>query len=288
MTMLQRSTSITPERFGTISVGLAAAITSSLLSGWAPLSILGRAVVFFGSLAFGLFLARWTIRSSRPAAAFGKSLLAGALQANVAASALVVLAMAVDTIFGTAPSENRFHDVFAFMFLMLMIGSVVGLAIGVVYGFVPAYVVASRDERSHATLDRVLVANGAWLTLLGVAHLVLIECTYGRSSTKYDGSLAAASWAVPLILGAACVVAAFVRAKRRAAFVARVRAGSEPLYRIVPLEVIATDDLLPVDNSLPRTACRSALVRVAIDADAEHGYRTNALPVLEEPIALVG
>src|SRR5688572_5203368 len=77
------SRALSPEGTSSVAIGLSAGITSTVLTGFAPLSDLGRGIVFLGSALSGAMFAYWSARASSMAAAFGKSALGGALQANI-------------------------------------------------------------------------------------------------------------------------------------------------------------------------------------------------------------
>lgn len=235
-----------PEWIVAVAVGFAAGITSTILTGWAPLSDVGRAIIFLGSSLSGASLAYWSSRASSMGAAFGKSTVSGAVQANVSATALLYAAFKVDAALQTSPRPSPPSDPGALALIMLVAGSVVGLLIGVAYSFIPTFVAYLRKRPSIATTDRAMFATALWLAAVAVVH----------SSIVRDW----AAWAPLALLSSALAVTALVRTAIRRAFLARVRAGREPRYRIEP------------------SAGRSVLYRVADEDERETFYRENATP----------
>lgn len=278
--MLERARRITPERIGRFVVGLGAATTSSLLVCWIPMSLLGRAIVFAGSGVFGAVLAAWAANASTPARAVGKSMLAGGIQANVAGSALAILAMVVDTALGIAPDGVRLSSAAALGVATLIVGTLVGAFVGLAFGFVPAFVAASRIGRTHATADRIMIAASAWLVGIGIAHRYLVVSATSASVAPLERTLLDATWAVPIAVALVTSVFALARTSLRRAFVRRVRAGRDARYRVVEIEAASlADDALPAVGGVAREACRAAIVRVREPAFA--GYREAAEPDLE-------
>ena len=63
--MTLRTSSLPPESVAAISIGFVAGITSTVLTGWAQVSDLGRAIIFVGSCLSGALFTYWSARSSR-------------------------------------------------------------------------------------------------------------------------------------------------------------------------------------------------------------------------------
>jgi hypothetical protein len=239
-------------RISSVAVGFAAGITSTILTGWIPLSDVGRGIVFVGSSISGAALAYWSSRATSGRLAFGRSAFSGAAQANIAGTFLVGLAQHVDHSLHISPTSSP-PSVFGLAFIMLCVGSILGLFVGMAYGFVPAVVARERSEPSLASADRAMVATAGFLTLAAAAHSRVVR----------DWP----AWAPLLVLASILATTALVRTAMRKAFLARVRAGREPRYRIEPAEG------------------RSVLYRIAEEDDRESLYRENAAPP-EEPRAV--
>lgn len=271
---------LTPERIGRLIVGFGAATTSSLLVCWMPVSLLGRFIIFVGSGIIGGLLAGWAANATTPARALGKSVLSGAVQANVAGGALAVIATAVDTAFGLGPTDGKgLSFAFAVAVATAIVGTLVGAAIGVVYGFVPAFVAATRHGRTHASTDRLLVAAAAWLFAVGVAHGLLVDGSPSATVEPLDGALLTTTWAAPIAIAIALASVASFRAWSRHAFVQRVREGREPRYRVVEVEAAAIgDETIPLVAGITREQCRFAVVPAEGDDAIEVGYREAAAP----------
>jgi hypothetical protein len=248
-----RTSSFSLEWVTAIAIGFAAGITSTVLTGWAPLSNLGRAIVFVGSCMSGATFAFWASRSSSAPRAMGTSALAGALQANISGTLLVLLAIKTDVALHTTPALAPPNDPAGLAVLMLIAGSIVGTFVGMVYGIVPSLVARWRQSPRLGTLDRTLLACAAFLAAIAGLHSCIV-------------SEGAAS--VPLaVLAVILAIAASVRIVTRAIFLARVRSGEEPRYRIEPTETGLT------------------LMRIADEDPRETMYRENAMPS-PEPIVI--
>ena len=253
--MTLRTSSLPPESVAAISIGFVAGITSTVLTGWAQVSELGRAIIFVGSCLSGALFTYWSARSSSVAAAVGKSALSGALQANISATALVCIAFKVDQLLGISPMHTYPGDLPSLAVIMAIAGSIVGFGIGLLYAFVPAFVAHWRrsSATSLANTDRAMFASAAFAVVAAVVHASIVK-----------------DWAVwlPLVLLATSLATiASIRSATRAAFLARVRAGLEPRYRIEPTEG------------------RSVLYRIAEEDDREVMYR-EAAPARPEPEAI--
>jgi hypothetical protein len=249
------SLSPAPEYVASVAIGLSAGMTSTVLTGWAQVSDLGRAIIFVGSSLSGALFTYWASRSSSMPAAFGKSTVAGALQANISASALVCLAFVIDDLLHISPGAYP-GDLGSLAIIMLVAGSIVGAIVGMLYAIVPMLVARWRRTPSMANADRASFASAAFLVVATLVHASIVQTW--------------AAWA-PLALGALLlVIGATVRTKRRAAFLARVRAGLEPRYRI---------------ESAEEDERRSVLYRLAEEDDREVLYR-EAAPRPAEPKAV--
>lgn len=250
-----RTSSFPPESIASIAVGFAAGVTSTVLTGWAQVSDVGRAIIFVGSCLSGALFTYWSARSSSAAAAVGKSALSGALQANISATALVCIAFKVDHLLGISPMPTYPNDLGSLAIIMAIAGSIVGFGIGLAYAIVPALVAHWRSSapESLANADRAMFASAAFAVIAAIVHASIVN-----------------DWAVwlPLVLLATILATvASIRSTTRAAFLARVRAGQEPRYRIEPTEG------------------RSVLYRVAEEDDREVMYR-EAAPARPEPEAI--
>jgi hypothetical protein len=241
--MTLRPSSLPPESIAAIAVGLTAGFSSTILTGWAQVSDLGRAIIFVGSCLSGALFTYWSSRSSGMATAVGKSALAGALQANIAATGLVCIAFKVDQLFGISPMHPYPGDmnILSLALIMAIAGSIVGFGVGLLYGVVPALVAHWRKSPSLANTDRAMFASAVFVAIAAAVHASIVKDW--------------AAW-LPLVLMAAILAtAAGIRTATRAAFLARVRAGEEPRYRIEPTEG------------------RSVLYRIAEEDDREVMYR---------------
>ena len=248
-----RLSRLSPEWISALALGLTAGVTSAVLTGWAPLSIIGRAIVFVGSSLSGAALAYWAARADSSGAAIGKSGLSGAAQANISATALLFLAWKVDDALGLATKPSPPSDFGAFALIILIVGSVIGFFIGILFAVLPALVAHWRKTPRLADTDRAMVASSLFVAVAALANANIAKDW--------------ATWAPLTLLSFVLGTAAFVRSRRRNAFLTRVRAGEEPRYRIEPTEG------------------RSVLYRVADEDDREALYRENARPP-EEPKAI--
>lgn len=240
------SSSPSAEGVASAALGFAAGITSTVLTGWVSLSSLGRAIVFFGSCLSGTAFAYWASRSKSPGRAFAKSAGFGALQANVSATVLVAMAVMVDRAMRLTPTGSPPMDLAGLAVAILIAGSIVGLGVGMIYGIVPALVAHWRRTRSIANADRAMLASAAFLASAAVVHASIVADW--------------AAWAPLAVIASMHSFVGFIRMTLRARFLARVRTGREPRYRIEPTEG------------------RSVLYRLAGGDDREHMYRENAGP----------
>lgn len=229
-------------------------MTSTVLTGWAPLSDAGRAVVFVGSCLSGSMFAYWAARSTTALRAFGKSVLSGALQANISATALLYLAFGIDSALHLSPSPGKPADFGAFAVIMFVAGSIVGAGVGMAYAIVPTLVAHWRKTAAIANADRSMLASSFFLFAAAFVHASIV--------TDW------AAWAPLTVVASALSAIAAARMALRARFLARVRAGREPRYRIEPADG------------------RSVLYRVAEEDDRAWSYRENATP--PPPPELIG
>lgn len=245
--------SLSPEWISALAIGLAAGVTSTVLTSWAPVSTVGRAIIFIGSSLSGALFTYWAARASGPAIAVGKSGLAGAAQANLSATALLYLAWKADAVLGLTTKHAPPSDFGAFALIILIAGSVVGFGIGLLYSVVPALVAHWRRTPRLGNTERAMHVSALFVAIAAVVHATIVP----------DWAV----WAPLAVLSLTFAITAFVRTTLRNAFLARVRAGKEPRYRIEPDEG------------------RSVLYRLAEEDNLERLYRENATPP-EEPKAV--
>lgn len=207
-----------PEWISSLTLGLVAGVTSTVLTAWAPLSDLGRGIVFVGSALSGTALAYWASRASGAAMAVFKSAVSGAIQANMSATALFILAVKIDEALRLSPKHAPPGDLGPFALIILIVGSIVGLGVGVAYSVVPALVAHWRKKPSIANHDRAMFASAGFAAVAAVVHALIVS--------------AWEVWLPVAILAFALAVTAMIRTSLRTAFLARVRAGREPHYRI--------------------------------------------------------
>ncbi len=168
----------------------------------------------------------------------------------------------------------------------LFFGAMFGVPTGALYGL-PLAILAFFTHRpvsaqSHAASDRAVSRAALWLVLPMIAATTVALVDLDAKTTgldRYDVSSVAALSLAVASTGFVAALVVFVRARerlqKRAAWLARIRAGSEAGYRIRPLR--PADDVA----ALPRLETGSTVVEWAGDGDV---YRVAAAGI---PLAIV-
>lgn len=172
--------------------------------------------------------------------------------------------------------------------LAVFFGMFFGAPTGGLYGL-PLAILAALGWRhvhaqTHEATDRAARLAGAWLfvvALVGLAGTCLLDLLWRAWPTGMiaPSSLPSMLAAAAAIAGGAVVVRAWVRARRRSAWLSRVRSGLEPAFRLRAADVRDRLDGLPriregltvvewcpdeVDGTTAGTAYRVAAVGTAV------------------------
>ena len=170
------------------------------------------------------------------------------------------------------------YGVVASLFLVAPLGAVFSFL------YLPMLLPA-REARSHPSLgaaDHMLVRGGIWLGLLGLAGAGLAGIGIVDMPNVRGPHLGLGISIFALVCGLVAIAMGLKSGARRKQWLAEVRAGVVPGFRIVPLEKTETE-LLPLVHG--DDARDGALVRVArVD---EVSYREAAVVIPDEPLALV-
>jgi hypothetical protein len=156
----------------------------------------------------------------------------------------------------------------AVIFGMLFFGVILGAPTGLAYGALlagPAAMAHGKDG-SHAATDRVQRACGVWLACVSALAAVASLGLSGRDA--YGAAPTVASGAMVLV-ALACTGVAHRRLRRREAWIARVREGREPGFRIRVADV--RDEL----RTLPRLESGDTVVELV--AEETTAYRAAAV-----------
>jgi hypothetical protein len=209
-------------------------------------------------------------------APFAAAVVAAALSAKTAATAfgralmLAVLLGVASTIVPAALLSRNHPSEF---FVACLFGSVFGAVTGAFYG-VPLGILAALGHRSvraqtHAATDRAACVAGIWgsiVALLGLTGTYLLDqprMDYATDAMITPSPMPAFAAGAAALAGVIVVVCAVRRMRRRHAWIARVRSGLEPAFRV------RHADLRDPIDALPRLGDGSTVVEFVADAASE-------------------
>jgi hypothetical protein len=156
-------------------------------------------------------------------------------------------------------------------------GSLLGFLFGTLYGPVVLVAFRSRETPSHDGADRVLVAGGASLLVLGAARALVPAALPGAELATTAAAVAGALLAA---VGSARIVV-------RAHLFARVRDGSLPGFHVIPLSGHEDEAaLLPLVQTGGAPAPRGVLAATGISAPyrgARGIFKVALAPLADQP-----
>ncbi len=245
---------------------------------WASVSAaLAAAAAAFAGLYPQLDSGKLRLLLMVTAAAFAAPLVGWALRAPTRSKA-VARTVGVAMVLGVAASVPPAlvlllpeAGIGAVIYGVAVFGGVLGASTGFAYGAPLALLVALTSRRisdgSHDATDRAQRASGVWLAL--VSAFAALVSTSLAGSGEY-GVVPTVFAAAVAMLGASWAILAQRRLARRAAWLARVRLGHEPRFRIRALD--ERDDLA----ALPRLSSHGDVVEMVPDHDTT-AYRATAI-----------
>jgi hypothetical protein len=199
-----------------------------------------RLVLALTSAPFAAAVVAYASSARTAARAFGATLLVAGL---LGIASTIVPAMILTW---RQPNE---------LFIALFFGLFFGAGTGLVYGL-PLAVLASLGHRhvhaqTHEGTDRAARIAGIWLfalAALGIAATSILgrPTMDDATDTLMPASpIPALAASAASLVGALSVLVASLRLRRRAAWIARVRSGLEPRYRLRPVDLRDPVDELP-------------------------------------------
>lgn len=199
-----------------------------------------RVVIALTSAPFAAAVVAYALSARTAARAFGTAVLSAAML-GVASTLLPAAILTWD-------NSNQF--VVACLF-----GLFFGAGTGIVYGL-PLAILAALGHRhvqaqAHEANDRASRIAGAWLLLVaaigasGTSILDRPKMDWATETMVPASPLPALVACAAAILGALVILVASIRLRRRAAWIARVRDGLEPRYRLRPVDLRDPIDMLP-------------------------------------------
>lgn len=220
-----------------------------------------RLVIALTSAPFGAAVVATALSARSASWAFGRTVLLAALLGVVSTIAPAAL---------LAGRETANFTVLCFMGAMF--GAPTGMIYGLPLGVLAALGHAHVRPPTHTANDRGSRVAGAWLGAISVLALL--------GAVGLDGPLPTrvAPFAAGLV-GFAVLVRASLRARRRAAWLDRVRKGDEPDLRVRPLD---RRDPVAV---LPRLGVGSTVVAWCPAVPETSAYRQH--PVLGTAVAVI-
>jgi hypothetical protein len=199
-----------------------------------------RVVLALTSAPFAAAVVAHALSARTAARAFGSTVLVAALLG--VASTLVPAAIL---------TWNRSNEFFIACFFGLFFGAGTGIAYGVPLAILSALGHRHLHARAHDGTDRAARVAGIWLLLvaaIGVAGTSVLDqpkMDYATDTMMPASPLPALVASAAALLGTLVILVASLRLRRRAAWVARVRAGLEPRYRLRPVDLRDPIELLP-------------------------------------------
>lgn len=203
-----------------------------------------------GKLRLVLALTCAPFAAAVTAASLGAKSAEGAMARAVALSAL--LGMAAVVLPAAMLTGHGSGEFFAACVFGGFLGAIVGALYGLPLGILCAGGWRNARTGTQVTTDRAARLAGGWLVMISLVGL-LGTLLLDQEKWDWEGRLVAASstsaWMLAAggaLAGVFMVVHALVRARRRASWVVRVRAGLEPTFRVRALD--ARDEV----EGLPR------------------------------------
>lgn len=247
-----------------------------------------RLVLALTSAPFAAAVVGWAVSARSAAGALGRTL------------GMSILLGIASTVIPAAILSTRGAGEFV---VMCIFGAFFGGATGALYGLPLALLSALGwrhvQAQTHAATDRAARVAGVWgfvVSLVGLAGTLLLdEPTFdpSRGALLAPSLLPALLALAAALAGIAVVVRALTRASRRSSWLARVRSGLEPAFRLRTLDARDRLDALPrisdgltvvewcpdgISEATSGTAYRVAAVgtAVAIVDDERLPARSNA------------
>ena len=215
-------------------------------------------------LVLGIAFAAWTARSRRPTivSVLGAFLTAGAISVGPT----IIAAGTVDAVL---PLTSRTGLTFAIAF-----------SLGVVLARPAAWGCAYGERPSLAAADRTAARAGAWLALVAMPPLALAIYAYRAGPSDPEAVFGLAVAGAIVFFGVVVSLSGARNARSRAKWLAQVRRGEIPGYRLRPRTpsdpvLVAFDDVVSVRSSAVLEACAKA----ALFAQAETGRPVALAPL---------
>lgn len=224
-----------------------------------------RAVIALTSVPFAAAVVGSSVSASSDGWAFGRAL-----------GFSILLGMA-STIVPAAILTHQRPDEFV---AACMFGGFFGAITGALYGL-PLAILSAAGHRhvraqTHESTDLAARAGGIWLlvmSLIGLAATLLIDVPrmdYGTETMTTPSLLPAVVALAAALSGLAVIVRSTLRARRRNAWIDRVRSGLEPAFRT------RVADVRDQVEGLPRLEQGGTVVELVVDETSGAAYRVAA------------